>query len=151
MKFTFKRKYTLSFFVFLTLTILAIAFYFIGPKFIDRNSDFFLNALVISLIDITLITIFILGLYRVNYYLYHNRLEIHRSLHKTITLDYNNIKEMIEYPNDTVIFMFGKRPSFKIKYQKGNKIKNYRVRVSSHQLLKLVIENEKKIHLTTNK
>ena len=139
MKFNFKRKYTLSFMIFLSLVVLCFVFYLVGPKFIDREHEFFIQALVISLIDSTLITIFILGLYRVNYYLYHDRLEIHRSLRKTIQLNYNQIKEVQELPNDTIIFIFGTRPSFKVKYQKGNKIKNYRIRVEKHDLLKLVL------------
>lgn len=151
MKFTFKRKYTSIFMILLILLGIAISFYFVGPKFITREKEFFAQVLSISIIDIFLITLFILGLYRVNYYLYHDKIEIHRSLHRTIHLEYTQIKEIIEYPNDTVFLMFGTRPSFKIRYQKGNKLKNYRIRVSSHELLKLVIENEKKIHITKNK
>ena len=89
MKFKFKRKYTTSFLIFLFLVTICVAFYIVGPNFIERETKFFNQILVISLIDSTLITIFILGLYRVNYYLYHDHLEIHRSLHKTIKLDYN--------------------------------------------------------------
>ena len=151
MKFTFKRKYTLSFFVFITLIAIAIAFYFIGPNFIDRERKFFNQVLLVSVLDIILITTFILGLYRVKYILYHDHLEIHRSLRKTINLEYERIREFVEYPNDTVIFTFGKRPSFLLTYQWPNKQKKYRVRVSRHDLLKLVMENENKIHVTTHK
>lgn len=151
MKFTFKRKYTSSLIIFLILVGLSIAFYFVGPKFISREDMFFKQVLFISIADSCLITLFVLGLYRVNYYLYHDRMEIKKSLRKTISLNYNQIKEMVEYPNDTVILMFGTRPSFKVRYQIGNRTKNYRIRVSNHELLKLVIENEKKIHLTKNK
>lgn len=151
MKFTFKRKYTSSFFFFLVLVAIAVAFYVIGPQYIKREQEFFDQVLMVSLADALLLTIFILGLYRINYYVYHNRLEIHRSLRKTIILDYSNIRDFIEYPNDKIFFIFGKRPSFKIKYQVGNRIKNYRIRVATHDLFKLVIENEKKIHITENK
>ena len=116
-----------------------------------KKFDFLTTFLIISLLDITLITIFILGLYRVNYYLYHDHLEIRRSLLKSIKLEYSQIKEFIEYPNDSIFFIFGKRPSFKIKYTKGNKTKNYRIRLANHELFKLVMENEKKIHLTVHK
>lgn len=150
MRFIFKRKYTLSFLVFALLISIAVAFFFIGPKFIDKDEQFFTNVLIASIADITLITIFILGLYRVNYYLYHDHLEIRRSFFKSIKLNYSQIKEFTEYPNDSIFFIFGKRPSFKIKYEQGNKIKKYRIRIANHELFRLVMENEKKIHLTTN-
>ncbi len=150
MKFIFKRKYTLSFLVFTLLISIAITFYFVGPRFIDREHNFFVNVLIASIADITLITIFILGLYRVNYYLYHDHLEIRRSFLRSIKLNYEQIKEFIEYPNDSIIFIFGNRPSFKIRYQKENKIKNYRIRIENHELFKLVMENEKKIHLSVH-
>ena len=151
MKFVFKRKYTGLFFVVILLTITVLGFYFVGPNYIDEESLYFLQILTISLLDAILIFMFILGLYRVNYYLYHDRIEIHKSLGKVKTLEYQNIIEITEYPNDTIIFFFGKRPSFKIKYRKGNKITSYRMRVSNHQLLKLVLSNEQKIHFQTNK
>lgn len=151
MKFTFKRKYTLSFFVFLVLIGLSLTFYFMGPKFINKSDEFFNQTLWVSLADSLLIMLIIIGSNRVNYYLYHDKMIIKKSLRRTVTLEYSQIKDIIEYPNDTIIFMFGTRPSFKLKYQKSNKIKNYRVRVSNHELLKLVLENEKKIHITKNK
>lgn len=151
MRFIFKRKYTLSFLIFLLLISIAVSFYLVGPKFIDRESSFFTNTLIISIVDITLITIFILGLYRVNYYLYHDHLEIRRSFLKSIKLEYSQIKEFVEYPNDSIFFIFGKRPSFKIKYNSGHKTKNYRIRIAKHDLFKLVMENEKKIHITMHK
>lgn len=151
MKFVFKRKYTGMFFVTLILIGISIAFYFLGPNYIEAETMFFIQALVVSLIDVLLILIFILGLYRVNYYLYHDRIEIHRSLRKKTVLNYSNIQEIIEMPDDTIIFIFGKRPSFKIKYKQGNHTKNYRIRVANHNLLKLVLSNEKQIHLNLNK
>ena len=150
MKFRFRRKYTVPFFVFLILVAISIGFYFIGPKFIDREAEFFYQILLISLADSLLIALFVMGLYKVNYYLYHNHLEIHRSLHKNIILNYDQIEELIECKNDTVFLIFGKRPSFKVKYRKGNKLEKYRIRVEKHELLKLVLENEKKIHITKN-
>lgn len=151
MKFGFKRKYTVTFFIFLTLVAISVAFYLIAPNFIDREEKFFLQILIVSLLDSLLITIFILGLYRVNYYLYHDHLEIHRSLRKPINLSYERIEEIIEIPNDKIFLGFGKRPSFKVKYKlRNNKIKNFRIRSSNHELLKLVIENEKQIRIKTN-
>lgn len=151
MKFRFKRKYTLSFMIFLLLSLACIIFYIIAPKFIDKEPEFFTQVLFISLIDSVLITLIILGSYRVNYYLYHDHIEIHRSLKKTLKLNYDQIKEVREIAKDPTFLIFGNRPSFKIKYQKGNKIKNYRVRVERHDLLKLVLTNEKKIHISENK
>ena len=151
MKFIFKRKYTGLFFVTILLIIAVFGFYFFGPQYIDEESLYFLQALTISLLDAILIFMFILGLYRVNYYFYHDRIEIHRSLRKVKRLEYKNIVEIIEHPNDTIIFFFGKRPSFKIKYKKGNRIISYRLRVANHQLLKLVLTNEQKIHVEENK
>lgn len=151
MKFTFKRKYTSSFFVFLILIGLSVSFFFFGPRFIDKSEDFFKQALWVSLADSLLILLIIIGSNRVNYYLYHDKIIIKKSLRKTISLEYDQIKDITELPHDTILFMFGTRPSFKIKYQKGNKIKKYRIRVANHELLKLVLENEKKIHVTKNK
>ena len=151
MKFSFKRKYTGLFFITILLVIAVFGFYFVGPHYIEEQSLYFLQALTISLLDAILIFMFILGLYRVNYYFYHDRIEIHRSLRKIKTLNYENIVEVVEHPNDTIIFFFGKRPSFKIKYKIGNKIISYRVRVANHQLLKLILSNEQKIHLKENK
>lgn len=149
MKFTFKRKYTCSFLIFLSLICLAVAFYFVAPRFINREQDFFNQVLLISIADIILITIFILGLYRVNYYLYHDHIEIRKSLKKTKIINYSDIKDFVEYPNDSVIFIFGKRPSFKLKCVIGNKVKKYRIRVAKHELFKLIMENENKIISTT--
>ena len=72
MKFRFRRKYTVPFFVFLILVAISIGFYFMGPKFIDREAEFFYQILLISLADSLLIALFVMGLYKVNYYLYHN-------------------------------------------------------------------------------
>ena len=151
MKFVFKRKYTGLFFITILLTMAVLGFYFFGPLFIDEDSLYFLQALTISLLDAILIFMFILGLYRVNYYFFHDRIEIHRSLRKVKILKYENILEIIEHPNDTIIFFFGKRPSFKVKYKKGNRIISYRLRVANPQLLKLVLTNEHKIHINENK
>jgi hypothetical protein len=150
MKFVFKRKYTFTFFVFLVLIGISLAFYFFGPKFINRDGEFFRQVLWISLLDSVLIAIFILGLYRVNYYLYYDHIEIHRSLRKTVNLSYDQIQELIESPNDKIFLFWGKRPSFKIKYKANNKIKNYRIRVSKHDLFKLIMQNEHQIHITEN-
>lgn len=150
MKFIFKRKYTLPFFVFFMLITIAVSFYFVGPKFIDKDQELFNQILLVSIADVLLITIFILGLYRVNYYLYHDKLEIHRSFLKKIVLKYDQIKEIREYPHDTIIFMFGIRPSFRVTYKTKKGLKNYKIRVSNHELLKLVLSNEHKIHIITN-
>jgi len=89
-------------------------------------------------------------LYRVNYYLYHDHLEIKRSLRRPLLLNYNQIKEVKEIKNDKIFLIFGNRPSFKIKYEIRGRIKVYRVRLSSHELFKTVLENEKKIRVVTS-
>ena len=147
MKFTFKRKYTASFMLLLILIILCLAFYYVGPNFIKQTQDFFTDVLIISIIDSLLLMLFVTGLYRVNYYLYHDHIEIKRSLHKTLILNYNQIKEVVEVRNDTIFLFFGKRPSFKVRYEHRGRIKKYRIRVASHDLFKTVLENEKKILL----
>ena len=151
MKFKFKRKYNTPFFILLFLIAISFIFYFVAPKFINENHWFFINVLVVSIFDSFIITIFILGLYREKYYLYHDHLEIHRSLRRTIELDYNNIEDLVEFPNDKTFLIFGTRPSFLLKYKNNNKIKKYRIRVEKYELLKLVMENEKKIHISKNK
>lgn len=149
MKFIFKRKYTLPFMLFLVLAILCFAFYYFGPKFIPQSAEFYRNVLIISIIDSLLIVMFVTGLYRVNYFLYHDRLEIKRSLKKPIVLKYAQIKQVNEVKNDKIFLIFGKRPSFKLKYEENGKIKHYRIRLANHDLFKLILENEKKISITT--
>lgn len=147
MKFVFKRKYTLAFVLSLVLIGLCVAFYYIGPKFITQTEDFFNKILILSILDSVLIILFITGLYRVNYFLYHDHVEIKRSLRSPIILNYDQIKEVIEIKNDTIFLGCGVRPSFKIKYQQNGRIKTYRVRVANHNLFKTVLENEKKIRM----
>lgn len=151
MKFVFKRKYTGIFFVTLLLIGLTAAFYVHGPDFIKEETLFFIQASVLALIDVFVILMFIFGLYKVNYYLYHDRIEIHRSCRKKLIIPYNNIKQVTEIPNDTIILIFGRRPSFKIKYTRGRRTKKHYIRVANHELLKLVLTNEKQIHVTLNK
>lgn len=149
MKFIFKRKYTLPFMLFLILAILCFAFYYFGPKVIHQSEEFYRNVLIISLIDSLLVVMFVTGLYRVNYFLYHDHLEIKRSLRKPIILKYAQIKQVNEVKNDKIFLVFGKRPSFKLKYEVNGKIKHYRIRLANHDLFKLILENEKKISVTT--
>jgi hypothetical protein len=151
MKFGFKRKYTGIFFATIILLGASIAFFVMGPSYIQEEQLFFIQALAISIVDAFVILLFIFGLYRVNYYLFHDRLEIHRSLRKKVVLNYENIVQINEMPHDTIIFIFGKRPSFKIKYRVGRRTKKYRIRAANHNLLKLVLSNEKQIHLALNK
>ena len=149
MKFIFKRKYTLPFMLFLVLAILCFAFYYFGPKVIHQSEEFYRNVLIISLIDSLLVVMFVTGLYRVNYFLYHDHLEIKRSLRKQIIFKYAQIKQVNEVKNDKIFLVFGKRPSFKLKYEVNGKIKHYRIRLANHDLFKLILENEKKISVTT--
>ena len=151
MRFNFKRKYTSAFFLFIVLIGISISFYLIGPSFIEREQRFFNQILLISLIDSVFITIFIIGLSRATYYLYHDGIEIHRSFHKTVNLSYQNIEQVTENKNDKTFLVFGPHPSLKIKYKKGAGFKKYCLRVEKHDLLKLVLENEHKIHITENK
>jgi hypothetical protein len=135
----------------LILIALSIGFYIVGPKFINKDASFFTQVLLVCLADSLLITLIIIGSMRVSYYLCHDKIVIKKSLHRTATISYDQILNVTEYPNDTIIFMFGTRPSFKIRYRKGNIAKFYRVRVDNHKLFKLVLENEQKIHVTENK
>lgn len=152
MKFKFKRKYTFIFTLFLFLALLAVAFYIFGPDFVSKDEKFFNQVLMVSLADIFLICFFILGSYRVNYFLYHDHIEIHRSFFKNINISYSQIEKLTEFPNDTIIFIFGTRPSFEITYTNDkNKLKKYKVRVEKHELFKLVMENENKIKISKHK
>ena len=150
MKFIFKRKYTLPFMLFMILVAGCLAFFYFGDQiFPNQTEKFFRDVLIISIADSLLIVAFITGLYRVNYYLYHDHLEIRRSFFKPINLNYKQIKKVIEVKNDKVFLIFGTRPSFKLKYEEKGKIKNYRIRLGNHELFKLVLENEKKISIST--
>lgn len=147
MKFIFKRKYTMPFMLFLILSIICVAFYFVGPSFINQPKKFFSDVLIISLADALFIVLFVIGLYRVHYFLYHDHIEIKHSLRKPIKLNYAQIKKVIEVKNDKIFLIFGIRPSFKLIYEKNGKLKTYRIRVSNHNLFKLILENEKKISI----
>lgn len=149
MKFIFKRKYTLPFMLTLLLVTLCVAFYYVGPRYIAQDQSFFEDVLFISLLTSVFIVIFITGLYRVNYFLYHDHIEIKQSLRRSIILDYGQIKEVREVRNDKIFLIFGRRPSFKVKYETRGRIKCYRIRVASHDLFKTVLENEKKIRVVT--
>ena len=108
---------------------------------------FFSDVLIISLADALFIVLFVIGLYRVHYFLYHDHIEIKHSLRKPIKLNYAQIKKVIEVKNDKIFLIFGIRPSFKLIYEKNGKLKTYRIRVSNHNLFKLILENEKKISI----
>lgn len=148
MKFMFKRKYTFPFMLFLLLVTLCVAFYYYAPQFLNKSETFYRNVLIISLVDSLLIVMFVTGLYRVNYFLYHDRLVVKRSLVRSVEFKYSQIKKVVEIKNDPSFLIFGRRTAFKVYYESNGRIKKCHIRLVNPELFKLILENEKKISTT---
>lgn len=143
MEFKFKRKYTGFFFLAVFLLTIVISFWVLAPQNIFGASN--AKQLITSLgfANSALILILYLGLLRKKYFAYYDKLTIKRSLFKTLTIEYNSIKNIKEKENDTIFLIFGQRPSFKIYYtNKNGKEKKYTVRTDNNKLLLKVIRNE---------
>ena len=117
MEFKFKRKYTSFFMLALFLHIIVLAFWILSPKVIFNATNAKKTITLLALINVELILVFYLGLFRKKYFAYHDKLIIKRSFFKTLTIDYKSIETIKEKNNDTIFLTFGYRPSFKIYYK----------------------------------
>ena len=138
MEFKFKRKYTFFFFLALLLHSGLLALWLFAPERLfstlpEKKTVFFL-----ILINIELILIFYLGLFRKKYYAYYDKILIKRSFFSSIVISYKDINRIKERPNDSVFLFFGKQPSFTIYYKR----KKYTIRSDNSELLLKTIKNE---------
>ena len=143
MEFKFKRKYTTFFLLAVILHALVLCFWLVAPEDLFNSSNGKETVTLLSIAICEALLTFFLGLQRRKYYAYYDKLTIKRSLLRTITIDYKSIIEIKEKPNDTVLLIFGNRPSFKIIYtSKSNRKKQQTIRSDNNDLLLKVIRNE---------
>lgn len=146
MEFKFKRKYT-DFFIFaLLLHISVLVFWLFFPYTLlgsPKDKVFFT---LLALLNVELILLICLGLFKQKYIVLYNKLIIKRMLAKNITITYGTILNIKENPNDSIIFGFGSRPSFSITYiDEKRKKRKVLVRCDNAKLLLQIIKNEMKI------
>jgi len=151
MEFKFKRKFTKFFITAVILHLIVIAFWVFFPDDILHNIKGKQTITILALINCELLLIFYLGLFRKKYFAYYDKLIIKRSFFKNIHIPYNNITKIKEKPNDSILFGFGNRPSFKISHKSptGKNKKNI-IRTDNNELLLKIIKNEIDISKTNN-
>lgn len=142
MEFKFKRKYTFFFFLAILLHIGAVAFWLLSPlEMFDSMEEKKIICLLV-LVNVELLLLFYLGLFRKKFYAYHDRILVKRSLFPDLVISYKDITRIKEKNSDSVILGFGHRPSFVIYYQLNGSRKKYTVRSDNSALLLKVIKNE---------
>lgn len=149
MEFKFKRKYTFFFFLALLLHIAIIGSWFLLPKNVFGSLEEKKIIFLLILVNVELILIFYLGLFRKKYYTYFDKILVKRSFFRDIVTSYKDITKIKEKNSDSILLGFGRRPSFTIYYQ-TNKRKKYVVRSDNTELLLKVIKNEMNISKTNN-
>ena len=143
MEFKFKRKYTNFTIIAIILHILVLSFWLFTPSNLFESSEGKNTIVLLALINVELILIFYLGLYRKKYFAFFDKLVIKRSFLKTLTIKYSSITTIKEKNNDTILFAFGYRPSFTIIYKNDKgKRKKQTIRSDNTELLMKVIKNE---------
>ena len=143
MEFKFKRKYTNFVISALLLHTIVLSFWIFAPSNLFGGTAGKNAVALLGIINIELILVFYLGLYRKKHFAYYDKLVIKRSFLKTLTIKYSSITTIKENKNDTILFNFGKRPSFTIYYKnnKGKK-KKQTIRSDNTELLVKVVKNE---------
>ena len=124
MEFKFKRKYTKFAILTILLHTLVLIFWLFAPSYPFNGAQEKNTIALLSLINIELILVFYLGLYRRKYFAYYNQLKIKRSFFKTLTISYSSITTIKENDSDSILFGFGIRPSFIIYYKNSNGKRN---------------------------
>jgi len=150
MEFKFKRKYTFFFFLAILLHVGALSFWLFSPDKWFNSPEVKKIVCLLILINIELILVFYLGLFRKKYHAYHDRITIRRSFFSGIVIFYKDIIRIKEKNNDSILLGFGHRPSFTIYYNDRRK-KKYIVRADNTELLLKVIKNEIDIANLNNK
>lgn len=150
MEFKFKRKYTFFFLFAIVLHALAVGFWFFVPKEVFNGMDGKKTVCLLILINIELILIFYLGLFRKKYYAFHDKLVIKRSFFGNVVISYKDITSIKEKNSDSILLGFGNRPSFTIYYKPQQKAKSKcTVRTDNNKLLLKVLKNE--VNITQKK
>ena len=142
MEFKFKRKYTFFFFLVLLLHIALLSLWFFSPKKLFPSEESKRIICLLILINIELLLVFYLGLFRKKYYAFHDKILIKRSFYSDIVISYKDIKTINEKKSDSILLGFGTRPSFTIYYQDSKKRKKHTIRTDNSELLLKVIKNE---------
>lgn len=149
MEFKFRRKYTFFLFLVLSLHIAALSIWLFAPQNIFNSLEQKKIICILMIINIELILVFYLGLFRKKYYAYHDKILIKRSFFSTKIISYKDITNIKERPNDSILLGFGIRPSFTIYYTDKRR-KKYTVRSDNSELLLRVIKNEIEIAKNNN-
>ncbi len=144
MEFKFRRKYTAFFFLAIILHIAAVAFWVMAPESLYKTIEAKKTITLLLVVNIELLLLFYLGLFRKKYYSFHDRILIKRSFLPDIIISYKDITRIKERPSDSVILGFGKRPSFVVYYETPKR-KKYTFRSDNYELLLKVIKNEMEI------
>lgn len=143
MEFKFKRKYTFFFLFAVLLHALAACFWFLVPEELFDGNDGKKIILLLILVNIELILIFYIGLFRKKYYAFHDKLVIKRSFFGNVIISYKDITSIKERNSDSILLGFGNRPSFTIYYKPPQKIKSKcTIRTDNNKLLLKVLKNE---------
>ena len=145
MEFKFKRKYNLFFFTALFLHLLIVAFWFFFPNTAFSSINAKKTVCLLLLINVELILLFYLGMFRKKYYAFHNRLVVKHSFLKNLVISYKDIISIKEKESDSLLLGIGKRPSFKIYYQVKGRKRKHTVRTDNNKLLLKVLKNELEI------
>lgn len=144
MEFKFKRKYTFFLFLALSLHIAALSVWLFTPESLFNSLEQKKIICLLIILNIELILVFYLGLFRKKYYAYHDKILIKRSFFSTKIISYKDITRIKERPSDSILLGFGIRPSFTIYYS-NKKRKKYTIRSDNNELLLRVIKNEVEI------
>ena len=141
MEFKFKQKYTFFFFFALTLHIIVLLFWLFYPLRLLNSLEQKKLITLLALVNIELLLVFYLGLFRKKYYVYYDKIVIKRSFFSDVVISYKDINRIREKKTDTILLSFGRRPSFVIYYTNGKR-KKYTIRSDNTELLLSVIKNE---------
>lgn len=146
MEFKFKRKYTNFIIIALILHSLVLSFWIFAPLEPFDGVPGKNTISLLGIINVELILIFYLGLYRKKYFAYYDKIIVRRSFLKTLTIKYSSITTIKEKNNDSILFGFGTRPSFTIYYKsETRRNKKQTIRPDNATLLLKVIKNEMEI------
>lgn len=149
MEFKFKRKYT-SLFIVALLFHIALATIWITPlEVLFPSTEIKHTICFLILVNIELIIVLYVSLFRKKYYTYHDRIQVKRVFLQDLSISYKDIAKIVEHGNDTVLLAFGKRPSFTLYFHNGKRRK-YTIRSDNNELMLKIIKNEINIANSNN-
>lgn len=145
MQFKFKRKYNLFFVIALFLHLSLVAYWFLFPQSAFSSINAKKTSCLLILINIELILLCYLGMFRKKYFVFHNRMVVKHTFLKNTVISYKDITSIKERKNDSLLFGIGKRSSFVIFYNVNKRKKRYTVRTDNTELLLKILKNELEI------